>query len=157
MSSKNSNLSRKVVYNISVLLFDLSIILPQPTEKWSKIKFPWSNFDQSLSYLLDLGYEELKTLGATRVCGGWVKIETVKHHSFLGIDLISKIDLKSAKNTVKVANIYRKILLLEKYFFCNDSSQLKSVINLVQKLLLIQTPLRKIFLEPFLLKRRKAC
>ena len=44
---------------------------PKKKKKKSKAKFSWSNFDQSLSYLLDLGSEELKK----NIKGTWNYVE----------------------------------------------------------------------------------
>ena len=56
MSSKDWNFSIKVLYDVSV--FDESKRLSQSTKN-NQEKF-FSNFDQSLSYLLFLGQEDIK-------------------------------------------------------------------------------------------------
>ena len=55
MSSKDSNSSRKVLKDFSVFVFDESKKLSYLIEKQPSTKSSWSNLDESLSKLLDLG------------------------------------------------------------------------------------------------------
>ena len=74
-------------------MFDASNKLSQSVKKKSRIKFSWSNLGQSLSYLLDLGTVEFKSIfRITRNYGRWsVKVTLKLPDTILGKTVLEKI------------------------------------------------------------------